>query len=267
VTCGERQESAAGIVSLPADAPERRDSVAHARTCGACRAALAEGEALLRLLEEAQPAPVAEGVLVLAKAQILAELAAEAARGGARTAATVARGGAAWRPALATVAAVVGAYLIPLAGGRRLAGLAASWSIALAAAGSLVTGAALVLGGALFGAIPVLSGVASFLAGGAGPLDALIGKKCLLFELLWSLPPLLTGAVLAWRGPLPRRPWVLLAAAGGGALAGQAALGVLCHAHQSHAHLFTFHTGGVLAALVVGGLVSGLLTKLHPSRG
>jgi hypothetical protein len=123
----------------------------------------------------------------------------------------------------------------------------------------VVTGAALVLGGPLLGAIPLASFVASSLAGADGALQPGTGLRCLLFEGLLALPPLAVAALFAWRTRLPEPRRTLMAAAAGGALAGQAALHVLCHGYQSHGHLFVFHTGGVLLALAMGALAARLL--------
>src|SRR5204863_49955 len=56
----------------------------------------------------------------------------------------------------------------------------------------------------------------------------------------------------------------LAAAAAGGALAGQAALEITCHALRTHLHLFTFHSGGVLLALVLGAAIG---RAAAPTRG
>jgi hypothetical protein len=85
-------------------------------------------------------------------------------------------------------------------------------------------------------------------------------------ETALALPPLAVATVFAWRGKLPRRGVALVAASMGGALAGQAALRVLCHADQSHAHLLTFHTGGVLVAVALGGLVARFVARARPAQ-
>jgi hypothetical protein len=257
MTCAERQANAAGIASLPEDSPERREAVEHARGCAACRAALAEGDALMRLLAEAEPIPALRAeVMVRAKAEILTELAR------VPTAAAT----PAWRPIAAVAAAVVGAYLLPLAGGRRLSGAGVASSVALGLIAALATGAAFAWGGILLAAIPVVSALASFLTGADGPLGLSIGLHCLLMETALALPPLAVATVFAWRGKLPRRGVALVAASMGGALAGQAALRVLCHADQSHAHLLTFHTGGVLVAVALGGLVARFVARARPAQ-
>ena len=133
MTCAERQANAAGITSLPEDASERREAAEHARACAACRAAQAEGEALMRLLAEAEPLPALRAeVMARAKAEMLTAFA-----GGAPGAATLA-----WRPTAAVAAAVLGTYLLPLAGGRRLTGPGAASSVVLALIAALVTSAA-----------------------------------------------------------------------------------------------------------------------------
>jgi hypothetical protein len=264
MTCAERQTNAAGIASLPEDAPERREAVEHARACSACRAALAEGEALMRLLAEAEPIPALRAeVAARAKTEILTALASEVAPKGAGSTSAAS---SAWQPTAAVAAAVVGAYLLPLAGGRRLTGAGVAPSLVLALIAALATGAAFAWGGVLLAAIPVVSALASFLAGTEGPLGLSVGVHCLLMEAGLALPPLAVAAVLAWRGKLRRRSAALVAASMGGALAGQAALRVLCHAEQSHVHLLTFHTGGVLVAIALGGFVARLVAKARPAH-
>lgn len=268
MNCADLQANAAGLASLPLDAAERKEAVEHAGSCDACRAALAEGEALMRVLEDAQPVPVLRPeVMARAKAQILAELGMDVTKDDVQTAQVAGRPSTGWRSTAALLAVVAGSYLLPLAGGRRLTGPNAPFSLSLAVAAAVVTGLALVWGGVLFAAIPLASALASFLAGGAGPLGLPIGVKCLLMEVAMSLPALAAAAALAWRRSLPWRTRSLIAAAGGGALAGQAALGVLCHAEPSHAHLFTFHTGGVVLALGLGVLAARLLVRIRATSG
>lgn len=79
--CLQIQAQAAGLASLAPQDRERRTSETHALTCAACAAALAEGAAVMGLVDEALSvaAPPADA-LARARREILAELAASARR-------------------------------------------------------------------------------------------------------------------------------------------------------------------------------------------
>jgi hypothetical protein len=260
MTCAEIQRDAAGLASLPSDAPERRAAFEHARTCTVCAAALAEGETLMHLLAEALPlkAPQPED-LSRAKAEILAELSAEAWPAARDLATAPPPRSKPFEAAAAVMTAVTAAYLLATALGTKLPSDGrATVSLALALAAVLAGGVAILIG-TFLPLIPVASFVASGLAAGSGGLELATGLRCLAIEGVLSLLPLTLAALMAWRAPLAHPSRTLMAAASGGALAGQAALHVLCHSQQSHAHLFVFHTGGVLVALALGAWVARLL--------
>ena len=169
MTCADIQANAAGLASLDADAPERQQAFAHGRECPACRQALAEGEALMRVMDEALPVAAPQPTaLAHAKAKILAELAAEEYAAARERAGTR-------RPGRASSGAKA----------------ASSGAIARAIAWALVVG------------IPIVSFLVSAIAGsGAGPLGAATGLRCLRLEIILSLPPLVVAGLLAWRGVL-----------------------------------------------------------------
>jgi hypothetical protein len=250
-TCERIQADAAGLAALPAADPERIAAFEHARTCAACARALAEGVALFALLELGAPAE-APGESSLAPA--VADIRRELARGPR------------WPGPLSSTAAVVlsltAAWLLALFSGRRSAVQGhAAISILVAAVAALTTAGAMALWTPLLAAIPLTSLLASAALGTAGPLEASVGVHCLGLELAAAVLPLAAGFLLARRGAFRRPSFALAAAAGGGALAGQAALEVTCHALRTHAHLLTFHTGGValglLFALLLGRRFEG----------
>jgi hypothetical protein len=266
MTCPDIQRDAAGLASLPRGASERRAAFEHARTCAACAAALAEGESLMRVLGEALPLEATQPeALSRAKAEIMAELRAEAVAGGGLDHPVPPRR----RPvgvAGALMGAVAAAYLLATGLGTKLPpdGRAAA-SVAVALTAVLATGIALLLGTSV-PLIPVVSFAVSGWKAGPGALDPAVGLHCLGFEGMMSLLPLTLAAVLAWRRRLDKASGLLMTAAAGGALAGQAALHALCHAQQSYAHLLVFHTGGVLLALAIGAAVARLLRAPIASR-
>jgi len=246
--CDEIAADAAAWEAMPADAPERVRAEAHAATCPTCARALAEGRRLLELLDAAAlPAPSA-AALRNASASILAEL----------DAATPARAGAG-RLAGAVAATVVAMWAVPLALSRRpIAGgreLAASLGLALLAA--VASAATITLGGAVAVAFPVISAAASLLAGSGYELAAGPGLHCALIEGLVA-----AGAGLATWGvarALGRRALdapVWVAALGGGALAGHAALHETCAAATQVPHTLVFHTGPVLLAVALAFAVT-----------
>jgi hypothetical protein len=243
--CERIQVAAAGLASLPATDPERVAAFDHARTCAACARALAEGAALLRIIETdtavEAPAPQA---LDRAAAGIRREL---------RRAWHTSRAGA--------VALSIGAaWVLALASGRRAAAHGEA-SLAIAAVAALASAGAMALWTPLLLAVPLVSLIVATLAGAAGPLDAAVGVRCLGVELAAAVLPLAVAFLLARRGAFARPAVALAAAAGGGALGGQAALEITCHGLRTHAHLLTFHTGGVVLALLIG-----LLAGRAPAR-
>jgi hypothetical protein len=83
-----------------------------------------------------------------------------------------------------------------------------------------------------------------------------IGVKCILIELIAASLPLATTAFLVFRGRVASGAWRFAAAAGLGALAGQAALHLTCPVATANKHLFAFHCGGILLAALMGLAVS-----------
>jgi hypothetical protein len=253
--CERIQANAAGLAALDEREVERRAAFAHAVDCHACRAALREGEQLMRLLDAESEAAERPSAAVMARVanEILASLDHETERAGPRRL----RG---WRGAVAPVAIAVvslAAGLIriaaathPLPGADRVRA-----SVAMVALTSMGVTGALLLGGWLTSLFPAASVVMSFLDGGQAAHQASIGVSCAGFEMVFALLPAVVAGLLVRRGFLASPTTSLAIAAGGGALVGQSVLHALCHAQPSTAHNLLFHTMPLLLALLVGGLV------------
>lgn len=214
--CADIQAQAAGLASLAPGDRERRAAETHALTCASCAAALAEGTAVLSLVDEALPlgAPQPE-MLARARREILAELAA-----GSPPSQRPQRRRGRFRPSATAVA--------PLT------------------------------------AVPALAVALALLKGGAAGLQAPIGIKCAAIELAVAAGPLVIAFALARRRQVSRSIIAVAMAAAGGALVGQAALHVACHALPSTSHAFVFHALPVMLALALGAL-AGL--RLQPGAG
>jgi hypothetical protein len=250
--CDQIQERAAGIAALAPDDPERQAAFEHARTCPGCAAALADGEAMLVALDRAvvaQPPPAV--VLVQAADGVRRELRLSRAR--------LLRGSA------AVVAAIFAAWLLPLLGGLRLRGSGgATGSVTLAVLAALSTAVVLTLGGRALLIVPLVSFAAAWLSAGAGPLAALHGLDCAVFELVVAAIPLGAAGLLARRGLFERSAPPFAGAAGGGAMAGQAALYVTCHAVAGHGHLLLFHAAPVLLVMGLAALLGRSFRRAMP---
>jgi hypothetical protein len=242
--CAEIAADAMGLAALPEGAPERALAEAHARTCGECARALAEARHLLTMVDGALAAmpPPSPAALARAAAPVLAAL-GDTARARAR----------AGRLAAAVAAAVVCAWALPLALARGpiATGAPFALSLGLAALAAAAAVATVRWGGRVAAVFPVLSALTAFVVGTGRALDAAGGLHCAFIEAMTAAG---VGAV-AWfaaRG-LARtapEPQVVVAAIGGGALAGHAALHLACAGATELPHVLVFHTGPV--ALFVG---------------
>jgi hypothetical protein len=237
MTCDELRRDAGGLAALDEGEQERAAAFEHARDCPGCAAALREGERLVALLEALPPEPAPQSAaLRRAATPILDELPrAPAGR-------------------VLALSAAVTAVLVAVAS-RSHSDMARDWL----AAGALAAGAAGIA--ALAGrvsAVPIVAVALSFLfavsGGGGGPLSLDEGIRCAAVELATGAV-LLVAAIAIWRRE-PASPGRLAGAAAAGALAGQAGLEIACHAPDATAHLVVFHFGAVIAAALVGALVS-----------
>jgi hypothetical protein len=248
--CEDIQAQAAGLASLRANDPERRAAEAHARTCPACAEALAEGAAVLDMVDRVLPleAPRAEA-LARARREILAEIAPAS---GPASVPGVHGGGRSAPAAIAAVMASLAAmWLLPMVkhlGRGDLTLGSAAWALAAAAAAA----AALVWGARVLFALPAIGLTLAVLDGGGGGLQASMGMKCAGLELGLAALPLVLTYVLARRGLLAVPIVAVAAAAGAGALVGQAVLHAACHAVPGTAHNLVFHLLPVLLALALG---------------
>lgn len=244
VRCETLQRDALGLVSLPSEDLDRRQAEAHATGCQPCADALGEARTLLVVIDGAGDAlPWAPDEAALARVASTLHRVVQASRHSRVYAALAA----------VIVLATAG---VPLAASGALA-LTPTTSIAMALAFAGASLGALALGGlgALAAVLPLLSAGLAAYAGRSGALQAGVGLHCLAFELATAVPTLAYAVVLVRRGVFERPRSTLAAAAGAGAIAGQAALHVLCEATPSHAHLFGFHLTGVALALGLGALV------------
>ncbi len=247
--CDERRLDAAGTASLPEGDPEREAYLAHARGCPGCLQAFRAGEKLMRMIE-ASPLPLpSREALERASAAIAADLRERKARAQKRP-----------RWIWPAAAAAVAAFCVPVLLEHQLQreGLAAAVLVLVAA--TLLAGTA---GALRAGALVTLAASAGFaLAAGGVPVGLLStplhlgGIDCGFTELLAATLPLVAAAWMFRRRP---QPGALATAAAAGALAGQAALHLVCGGNHSAVHLWLFHVGGVAAAALAGWMVQGRL--------
>ena len=232
--CDRIRADAPGLASLCPDDPERIAATSHASGCAECARALREAEQLHSMLPAAEPDPLAGAAPGRAYTEIREELRREA-----------------WRRLLGSIAVVCASVVVLISFARIRSPSIVDWTLAIvlwatavgmAAAASkrplLATASAVVAS--------VLAGVVS---GASGSLAPSLGLECLATEL--ASAAVVVGALwLAIRGGTtsPARS-AIAAAAGAGALAGDAALQVTCAAHTAAPHLMAFHVGGVLLAI------------------
>jgi len=226
------------VAGLPDDDPERRVAEQHAEHCAACRLALAESRALMRLLDLARaPVELPAGALERAVASIERELRLESRK-----------------RAFVPAAFVLGAWVLETFIAKKIDtdpyAVATSMCVALIAA--LIAGwnrrgvGATVL-------VVFASGVFALAMGSVPMLAPAIGVKCMLLELVAASLPWLALRRLA--GPVRPR-WEASAVAAAGALAGHASLHLSCRVAHADAHLLVFHFGGVVLAAVLGAVAT-----------
>jgi hypothetical protein len=210
---------------------------AHVAGCAECAAAVRDGDRLHDLLGQValpKPSPAA---LQRASAPILAELKRPRPYAWAMQAAAA---------ALGFVAPILFAHH------RDPQGWTAALAV-LAAAAALAATAGALRGGALV-ALAASAGFA-FAEGGVPGFSNVklhVDFACFFIEASAAILPL--GAA-AWMSRRSLRPGALSQAAAAGALAGQAALNLVCGVHYEAPHLWTFHVAGVAAAALAGFLL------------
>jgi hypothetical protein len=242
--CRDILERAAALAALREDDPERVAARAHAEHCPSCAQVLQEASRLQELLvlpaAAVDPAPAG---LAHLETSIVAELASEQTR--ARRSVALA--------SVAAFALVVARSALrphPVSvwlGAGLLAVIAVAASVTTLRAPRLV--AALTV---------LVSLIAAVLAGGSGPLAPGLGVHCVLSELAAGSVPFAILLSSFLRGRAPGGTLRLAALAGGGALAGQAALHVACPEAASLDHLLAFHVGAIpLAVVLAAGMARG----------
>jgi hypothetical protein len=244
--CVQIQEDAAGLASLRESDPERQAAEAHVATCrDGCAEAWRRGQALAALLENAGPLP-APGAADLARvaAAIKQELAA--GQDAAPSSPASRRPTRWWSVPAAQIAASAVFVIDALRDSVRGTQLATAAAMTIIAA--LSTALAITAGGLAMAAIPAASLLASALGANGSGLGAGEGFHCTGLELGFAALPFALAFAMARRGAFDRPRAALTSAAAGGALAAQGVLAFGCHAIPSAAHLFVFHTGGVLLA-------------------
>jgi hypothetical protein len=266
VPCDAIAADAMGLVALPGDAPERVSAEEHARSCADCTRALAEGQRLLAALDGAlasMPAP-SPAALARAAAPVLAELDAGHAVAAARA--------GAGRLAAAVAAAVVGAWALPLALARAPIATGAPFglSVALAALAALASVATVRWGGPVAAVFPALSALTAFLVGTGRALEPAVGLHCASVEAMTAagagVAAWLAARALAKASPRSDRADVAVAAVGGGALAGHAALHLACPAATELPHVLVFHTGPVALAVALALLAAAAVKRAAAVR-
>jgi hypothetical protein len=231
-TCEQLRATAAGVATLPADDPERKSYLEHARGCPGCMEALRQGEKLAGLLERSALPPPSREALSRASAPILRALS--------------------FRSWPLRAAAALVAFAIPLLfsqhhdwEGWAAAAVVLALATALSATAGAVRAGAWIALAASAGFAIAAGGIPGFTS--PAGLAPHIGLHCAGAEVLGAG---LTVGLLLWRAG--RTAVALPATAAAGALAAQAALHFVCRAHGDATHLWVFHTGTVAAAALIG---------------
>jgi hypothetical protein len=266
--CTELQANAAGLASLTPGDPERDAAFAHARACPGCAAALAEGEALLGLIDSlpAPPAPSPEALHRVAQ-EIRADL--------ARAPQAVAPARARWRARepwsrgrTIAVAAflVVAAFAILAWRARHRHFNPVLWSeaavvVVVAAIGGACS--AMVRSAwvpAAMMAVSLFFGFALSATNGVGT------DECTRLQLAAAAVTLVPAAFLMATGRWRGNAISLAGISAAGALAAHAGLHIICRGRAMFPHVIVFHSGGVLVAALVGFVV-GQLPRLGRAFG
>jgi len=267
--CAEVREQAVGLASLHPDDPERVRAFAHAATCLGCAAALNEGQAVLALLDGAlQVEPLGSEALLRTKQRIRREGPTKPIEDGS----ILARPSP--RPPFVGAGGVTFVGLLLLTEWALMTfkhwrdGAEVFFSAALAVTAAAVAGMSLrrQSGAATLIPLPVLSlAVALLSLEGTSNAEIAMGLKCAMEVVAASAAPLVLVLALASRGRAPRPDVAVAAVAGGGALIGQAALRIGCHAQRSATHVVLFHSLPVVVMVVLGFAIgSVILARRRP---
>ncbi len=258
--CEEVKDSAAGLASLALDDEDRMAAFEHARACAACASALAEGERLLSLIDALPPPPAPSAdVLQRVAAEIRAELAAES---GTATSVPARRQQRWWPegPVAATGAVLVAvAFVVALLQWYHRPAPTRIWVEAFFVVGLAGAGAAVsLLRRSPWVPLGLLGVSIGFALLRGSPHEIVRAHDCSVLELIAAsvtlVPAVLAVAIRRVRGGFS----TLAGMSAAGALAGQAALDVVCRGNARLEHLLVWHVGGILIALLAGGALSAL---------
>jgi hypothetical protein len=238
---------AAFLASLPKDDPERVAAEAHAAECASCRRALADGEHVIRRLQNASPLPPPrlarlESIAALIESELVRERRTVVALS------AVVGGGV----ALAWIFQISLDYSTASSEARRVALSLGVLGVAVVAVLFARTHLRLALA-----ALIATSGLLAHAAGSVVGLEPVIGAQCTLWEVVSAAIPWTVAAVVARKSPRIFARGEMMAIAAGGALASQAAQHLTCPAWHDDAHLWVFHVGGVFLAMLLGALGPG----------
>jgi hypothetical protein len=273
MTCVELTANAAGLVSLPSGDEERQAAYTHAQSCRDCARALAEGEELLAFVDSVPaPPPPSHAVLARVAAEIRADLEGRRALEGCRVAATPLATPPARVPWSRRRAMVTTTLLVLVAWAALVASFyhhrpfdLGCWMRSLALAGLAAAGAALStqlrsawLPTALV-TVSIVFALVRMDLSGTGTIE------CTRVELAAALLTLVPAAFLMATGRVRGGAATLAGMSAAGALAGHAALDILCRAREWFPHVIVFHTGGVAVAALLG-LVVAQVPRLLPAR-
>jgi hypothetical protein len=235
------EDDALALVALPIADAQRTAAYAHARACEPCRRALRRAATLLghvdALADERPPAPA---VLLAIARPVVAELSALVVPGGLIAGVLVASWG----------------VLVSLAR-HRAAGVPA-WLTSVVGLGAALACALLVRRARTAATVAAVGSSLLMIACAwtePGALSA-AGLHCLLTEVAGALLPFALVARLGLRRRTLDLRAPMVAVAGAGALAAQAALHLTCPGRGAGLHLLVFHLGGLAAALAAAGVVS-----------
>jgi hypothetical protein len=247
LTCRQLTELGTGYTEGALDPATARRVEAHLAGCRGCRTFIEQLVSTARALGSLPGPEVTPEARAAARRQFDAWRSA-----GAPVAVGAGAATAPGRRAALAVLAVTGLGALLVLAARRPAPPPVDWAVAGALALAAMALAALVRRISVRFALAAVSAslAAALIRGRAGAWNLAEGLECLATEL-----GVATGlAAIAWLAARRRAdPAALGGWAVAGALAGDAALHLICEAHGALAHLALFHAGGVLLVALLAG--------------
>jgi hypothetical protein len=240
------EDDALALAALPLGDAQRIAAYAHARACEPCRRALRGASTLLVHVDAlADLGPPAPAVLRAIAGPVVAELSALAVPGAL----------------IAGVLVAIWGVLVSLA--RHRAASVPAWLTSLTALGAALA-CSLLVRRARAAATVAAAGSSLLMIAFAwtetGALSA-TGLHCMLTEIAGALVPFAVVARLGLRRRTLDLGAPMIAVAGAGALAAQAALHLTCPGRGAGLHLLVFHLGGLAATLTAASVVSWRLRQ------